>query len=217
MVTAATARPLSSFSVDRAPHEFQNLTHGLAALPRGTICEILGEPSTGRTALAHSMLATATLGGEVVAVVDSNDTFDPASAKNSGTDLGKLLWVQCGHRFETALRAADMILHSGGFGLILLDLCDIGPAALHRVPISYWYRFRRAIEHTPSLMLILSRHSVARSCATRQFELHQQMIQWRGEAPFQTVECLSMEAASRKPMGTHPVNLEARAESFAEI
>jgi hypothetical protein len=217
VATVASARPLSSFPAIKAPHEFQDLTHGLAALPRGTICEILGEPSTGRTALAHSMLATATLGGEVVAVVDSNDTFDPVSAQRAGADLGKLLWVQCGHHLETALRAADMILHNGGFGLILLDLCDMAPAALDRVPVSYWYRFRGAIEHTPSLMLILSRQSVARSCATRQFGLRQQTVQWRGEAPFQTMQWLAMEAASRKPMGTSPVNLEARAEEFAEV
>jgi recombination protein RecA len=163
------------------------------------------------------MLATATLGGEVVAVVDSNDTFDPVSAQRAGADLGKLLWVQCGHRLETALQASDMILHSGGFGLILVDLCDMAPAVLDRMPVSYWYRFRRAIEHTSSLMLILSRQSVARSCATRQFGLRQQMVHWRGEAPFQTMQWLAMEAASRKPMGTSPVNLEARAEEFAEV
>jgi hypothetical protein len=214
---ATSALPLFSFSTDQTPQKFQDLTRGLAALPRGTICEILGEPSTGRTALAHSMLATATLAGEVVAVVDSNDTFDPASAQQAGADLGKLLWVQCGHRLETALRATDMILHSGGFGLILLDLCDIAPAALHRVPVSYWYRFRRAVEHTPSLMLILSRQSVARSCAARQFELRQQTIRWNGEAPFQTMQCLAMEVACRKPMGVSPVNMEARAEELMEV
>lgn len=216
MTMAASVRPLSSFSAEKTPREFQDLTHGLAALPRGTICEILGEPSTGRTALAHSMLATATLGAEVVAVVDANDTFDPASAQRAGADLGKLLWMQCGHRLETALRATDMILHSGGFGLILLDLCDMAPADLNRVPVSYWYRFRRAIEHSPSVLLILSRQSVARSCAMRQFDLRQQTIQWRGEAPFQTMQCLAMEASSRKPMGTSSVSMEARAESFAE-
>ncbi|MEO5953074.1 MAG: hypothetical protein ABIQ44_11470 [Chloroflexia bacterium] len=217
MTASALARPLASFFGERDLYEFKDITHGLAALPRGTICEILGTSSTGRTALAHSMLATATLGGEVVAVVDSNDTFDPASAQRAGADLGKLLWVQCRHRLETALRATDMILNSGGFGLILLDLCDVSPIAFQRVPSSYWYRFRRTIENTPSLLLILSRQSVAKSCAVRQFELRQQTVQWRGIAPFQTMQKLAMEAASRKPMGLTPVDLEARAESFVEL
>ena len=191
---------------------FGDLRQGLAALPRGTICEILGEPSTGRTAVAQSMLTTVTTGGEVVAVVDCNDAFDPASAQNSGVDLSKLLLVQCGHRLEHALRATDMILHSGGFGLIVLDLCDVLYSALNRIPISYWHRFRRAVEHTPSILLVLARQSIARSCAARQFALRQQAIQWRGLPPFQTIHCLAMEAVSRKPPGLGPVRLEAHAE-----
>jgi hypothetical protein len=155
------------------------------------------------------MLSTATLGGEVAAVVDCHDAFDPASALKAGSDLGKVLWVQCGHRLETALRAADMIVHSGGFGLILLDLGDVSAAALQRVPISHWYRFRNAVEHTPAILLIVSRQSVARSCAARQFDLVQQTIQWQGKAPFQTIQHLAVEASSRKPMGVSPVMLEA--------
>ncbi|MEO7144911.1 MAG: hypothetical protein ABI165_15545 [Bryobacteraceae bacterium] len=210
---ATLARPLSSFPTDTAPHPLRDLSHGLAALPRGSICEIVGEASTGRTTLAHSMLATATLGGEVAVIVDCNDAFDPASAQKAGADLGKLLWVQCGHRLETALRATDMILHSGGFGLVLLDLCEVPAAALHRVPISYWHRFRNALEHTSSILLVLSRQPVARSCAARQFELQQQTIRWRGHAPFQTIHSLTAEASSRKPGGVSPVMLEARAEA----
>ena len=189
-----------------------DLRQGLTALPHGTICEILGEPSTGRMSVSQSMLTAATAGGEVVAVVDCDDAFDPASAQNAGVDLGKLLWVQCGHRLKHALRATDMILHSGGFGLVVLDLCDVPYTALNRIPISYWYRFRRAMEHTPSILLILARQSIARSCATRQFALRQQTIQWRGTAPFQTMQCLVMETVSRKPMGMSPVRLEALAE-----
>jgi len=158
------------------------------------------------------MLAAATAGGEVVAVVDCNDAFDPASAQNAGVDLGKLLWLQCEHNLQNALRAADMILHSGGFGPIVLDLCDAPASALNRVPISYWHRFRRAVEHTPSILLVLARQSIARSCATRQFELQQQGIRWRGAAPFQTIHCLEMEALSRKPMAASAVTLEALAE-----
>ena len=206
------ARSLSSFLTDTAPAPFRDLSHGLAALPRGSICEIIGKSSTGRTGLAHSMLASATLGGEVVAVVDCHDAFDPASAQKAGADLGKVLWVQSGHCLETALRATDMILHSGGFGLVLLDLCEVPGSAFQRVPLSQWYRFRNAVEHTPSILLILSRQSVARSCAARQFELQQQTIQWRGEAPFQTIQHLTAQASSRKPMGVNPVILEAFAE-----
>src|SRR3954466_11860161 len=78
-----------------------DLSTGISSLPRGGITEIQGSASTGRTALAQRMLATATLGGGCLAWIDSADSFDPVSARRAGTDLAKLLWVQCGHKVET--------------------------------------------------------------------------------------------------------------------
>lgn len=176
------------------------LAGGIAALPRGAISEILGATSTGRTAFAQNTLATATLGGEVSAWVDCHDSFDPASAGEAGADLDKMLWVQCGHRLEVALKAADMILHSGGFGLIVLDLCGVSVSMLQRVPLSYWYRIRNAVEHTPSVLLVLGRDSIAKACAARQFELQKSNLEWRGSPPFQTMVRLEINAMSRKPM-----------------
>ena len=204
----------TSFPVLQPGPEFRELTQGLAALPRGGITEIIGAAGSGRTAVAQSLIASATRRGEVVAVIDGDDSFDPASAQKAGAELGRVLWVQCGHRVDTALKATDMILHSGGFGLIVLDLCDMAPAALGRVPISYWHRFRLTVEHTPAILLILSREAVARSCATRQFALRQESLQWRGEAPFQLIDCLAAEAVSRKPMGREPVSMDFHAEAL---
>jgi hypothetical protein len=187
--------------------------NSLCALPRGAITEICGQPSSGRASLAHSMLATATAAGEVAAVVDTSNAFDPATARRSGVQLGKLLWVQCGHRVETALKAADMILHSGGFGLVLLDLCDARPGELNRVTSPVWYRFQRAVEHTPAVLLILARQPVARSCAARQIRLEQHRFVWRGAPPFQVIEKLELEAVSQKPVLSAPVRLEALVEA----
>lgn len=185
----------------------------LCALPRGEIAEIVGEPCSGRTALAQSMLATATLGGEVSALVDGDDAFDPASAQRAGAELAKLLWVQCGHRLDAALKATDMILHAGGFGLIVLDVCDILPRELNRVPISFWYRCRRALEHTSSVLLIVASAPIAGSCAARQISLERKQFRWAGSPPFQTIERLEIRAASRKPPSTRPVDLEAAWEA----
>jgi hypothetical protein len=190
-----------------------NTAHSLHSLPRGAITEILGETSAGRTAFAQRLLATATQAGEVVAVVDADDAFDPASAKKSGVDLGKLLWVQCAHRTDAALKATDMTLHSGGFGLILLDLCDAPASALNRVPTSTWYRFRRAVENTPAVLLIVAQHSLARSCAAWQIGLRQRRFVWRGAPPFRIVERLEIQANSRKPAPSAPVELTALAEA----
>lgn len=214
---AAAVRPLSAFEARTESSESMSPANGLCALPRGAITEILGETSTGRTALAHAMLATSTLGDEVTAWIDCHDSFDPASAVSAGADLDKLLWVQCGHRLETALKAADMVLHNGGFGLIVLDLCDVTAVGLQRVPLSYWYRIRRAVEHTPSVLLILARHSIAKSCSTRQLSLGEPILEWRGLAPFQTIVRLESQAISRKPAGAAAIKLDVFAEAWEEV
>jgi recombination protein RecA len=192
--------------------DFEDALRGLCSLPRGSITEILGDRSTGRTALAQSMLATATLAGEVAAWIDGHDSFDPASAARAGADLGKLLWVQCAHSMETAVKAADMVLHSGGFGLIVLDLCDVPSIALQRIPLSYWYRLRRAVEHTPTILLILGRQSVARS-SSHQLAMTRSMLEWRGLPPFQTIVRMESEAVSKKPFEAPPIKLDVLAEA----
>jgi hypothetical protein len=159
--------------------------------------------------MAQWMLANATRGGEVTAVVDCDDAFDPGSARKAGVDLAKLLWVQCGHRLEIALKAMDLILHSGGFGLVLLDLGDMPSGALQRIPGSYWYRFQRAVEHTPSGLVIVARQPVARSCSIRQLTFQQQRLCWRGCSPFQTIERLELQAISQKPMSGIPLPVQA--------
>ena len=201
-----SVRPLSSFT---AFFEQRRGVPELWTMLRGGITEILGAASTGRTALAQWMIANASMGGEVVAVVDADDTFDPDSARKVGTDLGKLLWVQCGHSLDIALRAADLVLHNGGFGLIVLDLGDVVPGSIQRVPLSYWYRFQRAVEHTTTTLLIVAAQPVAKSCSVRQVCFEQQELRWRGDPPFQTIDRLKLQVTSRKPVGSVPVAVEA--------
>ncbi|HEX8872012.1 MAG TPA: hypothetical protein VF758_04555, partial [Candidatus Acidoferrum sp.] len=73
--------------------QLDSLTGGLA---RGCLTEICGAASSGRTSVLLSALARATERGEVCALVDASDAFDPASAAAAGTEMGRLLWVRCG-------------------------------------------------------------------------------------------------------------------------
>ena len=130
------------------------LPTGIAALdaiidgfPRGAISEILGPESSGRTTLVHALLAAATASGEICAYVDTDHSFDPVSAAASGVTLSQLVWIRCGHNAGHALKSADSLLHAGGFGVIVLDLCQVPARIWNRIPISYWYRFRRAVEN----------------------------------------------------------------------
>ena len=136
------------------------LTQGKTeGFPRGAISEILGPESSGRTTLVHSLLAASTAQLEICAYVDTDDSFDPVSAAAAGVALSQLVWIRCAHNAGHALKAADYLLHAGGFGAIVLDLCQINPRISNRIPISYWYRFRRAIEHTPTILAIAEKRA----------------------------------------------------------
>ncbi len=199
------ARSLSSgqtrSSLDRQglPVPHAPLRTLLPELPRGGITELLGQGSCGRTALAHSLLAAATHAGEVTAVIDFASAFDPLSAEAAGADLGQVLWIRTGERIDAAFRAADLLLHGGGFGLVWLDLCDVPQKLLQQVPTSYWYRFRRAVENTPTVLLVSATEPQARACAVRQIDLGRQQVRWQGRVPFQRLEAIEVEARLRKP------------------
>ncbi len=174
-------------------------------LPRGAISEIVGRPSSGRTALLHAILAESLSRGEICAFIDCADSFDPATARNNGVALERLLWVRCGQKpdhasSERALKAADWILHGGGFGVVVLDLCDASPETLRRIPLPWWYRFRRALESTTSILAIAGSHSIAGSCATCVIEMERRGVRWSGSAQVPVLDGIDFRAASRKPV-----------------
>jgi len=113
------------------------------------------------------MLAAAAAREETCALADAGDAFDPASAHAAGLDLSRLLWVRCGGNPEHALKAADLLVEAGGFGLVALDLGDVAAAVARRIPMAAWYRLRRAIENTPTILLLVEREQTVKSCAAR--------------------------------------------------
>jgi hypothetical protein len=74
-------------------------------------------------------------------------------------------------RLEQVLRATDLLLESGGFGLIVLDLADLPPQAARRIPLTTWFRFRRSIEHKPTILLAIEQQPIAGSCSSLLLQL----------------------------------------------
>jgi recombination protein RecA len=171
----ASVTPASRLAVRPVP---EMVSSGIAAmdgltggLPRGCLTEICGPASSGRTTLLLAALAAATRRGECCVLVDASDALDPHSAATAGVELDRLLWVRCGETspersLEQLLRVTDLLLESGGFGLIVLDLGDLPPQAARRIPLTTWFRFRRAVEHTPTVLLAVERQSIAGSCSS---------------------------------------------------
>ncbi len=181
-------------------------------LPRGAITEIAGRRSSGRMTTVLHILAQATAQGEICAVVDTNDEFHPASAEMAGVILTRIVWVRCGANAENALRVADLLLHSGGFGIVVLDLCEVKARVLDRIPISYWYRFRRAIEHTSTILLVCAQSSQAKA-STNHLELSVKHTRWAGAWPFRLLQGVEAIAQLRKPVNPQPDRLLLRTKA----
>src|ERR1700687_827007 len=255
--------------------------------PRGSLVELCGPASSGRTSLAFSLLAQATERQVGCAFVDVSDCLDPISLAAAGVELPRLLWIRCGEmgdrerdlksssylapadkkirktrsldsankkpvqvhgwrhprelmrgvdkaipglvgkqapfaestqihvvarcsgeqverdreppprgfrpqRFlpslresnppppvqtggrsvkpwkclEQALKTTDLLLYGGGWGVVVVDLGGISWVDARRIELSTWFRFRRAIENTPTILLLLGEESCAKSCAS---------------------------------------------------
>lgn len=155
--------------------EVDSLTGGL---PRGAITEIFGSASSGRTSFMISALAYATTQEEVCVLIDTNDTFDPISAAEAGLNLERLLWIRCAANVEHAFKAADLLLQGGGFGIVVLDIGDVGGSEARRIISSWWYRFRRVVENTPTALLVIAEDSCVRSCASLALKLNREVDVW---------------------------------------
>jgi len=255
--------------------------------PRGSLVELCGPASSGRTSLAFSLLAQVTGRQEACAFVDVSDALDPLSVAAAGIELPRLLWIRCGEtrnrepdlttssyfspaepdkgrtrplgfpskkpvqinawrhprelmlgvekaipsvvgkqatfaeptpipvvgrrrgeqierdrepprrgirprrplpeqpetsrtpepryetrptkpwkRLEQALKITDLLLHGSGWGVVVLDLGGISWVDARRINLSMWFRFRRAVENTPTILLLLGEESCAKSCAS---------------------------------------------------
>jgi RecA/RadA recombinase len=151
-MNAVAKKEIEAHVVDRLGHVFDRhekqpveiLTSGvseidqaLAGFPRGAISEIHGPASCGRTSLMLATLARATSSEETCALIDCSDTFDLSSACEAGVIFDRLLWVRCKSNIEHAFKAVDLLLHGGGFGLVILNLADMPAGTLRRL-VSTW-------------------------------------------------------------------------------
>jgi recombination protein RecA len=74
-------------------------------------------------------------------------------------------------RLDQALKATDLLLQSGGFGLVIVDLGDISIEQARRIPLTSWFRFRRVVESTPTILMVLAKDSCAKTCASLVMQL----------------------------------------------
>src|SRR5437016_9180460 len=67
----------------------------MGGLPRGGITELFGPPSSGCTSAMISILAEATAGDEVCALIDGNDAMDAKSGAGAGVEVNRMMRNGC--------------------------------------------------------------------------------------------------------------------------
>jgi len=106
----------------------------------------------------------------------------PSAPQMQGSPLrrahGKNAWT----RLDQALRATDLLLNTGGFRAIVLDMGDVVPEQARRVPLTTWYRFRLQAEKSRTLFLLMTRVPCANSCAAVSLHCEQGGIEWQQAA-----------------------------------
>ena len=137
-------------------------------LPRGQLSELAGPCSSGRMGLGLQLIAAATQRGEIAAVVDTCDRLDVASAAAAGVDLDRLLWIRgdaspVDRAIDRALKALNLVLQAGGFGIVAIDLAEVPPLKLRQIPFTTWPRVQRVIEGSDTACVLLTAEPLARS------------------------------------------------------
>ena len=144
-------------------------------IPRGRISEITGRAGSGKTSIAASFAAFATRRGEVAAWLDASGAFDPESMAAAGVELGRMLWASTktttasrmsratlpyarfaaaplARRQSAIVKAAELVLEAGGFGLVVVDFGEAPRALAHASAL----RIARAAERSGAAVIAIA-------------------------------------------------------------
>lgn len=93
----------------------------------GRLCELSGAGATASLTWAFELVRETQLDGEPVAWVtcSAESVFYPPDVRGCGVDLSALPVVRAEGRGQAG-RAADRLVRSGGFGLVVVDLVEAG-------------------------------------------------------------------------------------------
>jgi hypothetical protein len=157
--------------------------------PCGETSEVTGPASSGRTSVLMATLAAATARGELVALVDATDTFDVVTAAAAGVALDRVLWVRGDPAagppgagpaapatrgaglVDRAIKAFGLVLEAGGFGVVAIDVADVAPRDLGRLPFTTWRRLQRLVEGRDTVSLVVAPVPLGRSARGLTLEL----------------------------------------------
>ncbi|HEV2717456.1 MAG TPA: hypothetical protein VGU64_19470 [Terriglobales bacterium] len=97
---------------------------------------------------------------------------------------------------EQALRVTDLLLQSGGFGMVVIDLGDVPFRVARRIPLTSWFRFQRAVEHTPTVLLAITQAPCAQGCAALSIKLRSSAVDRQSSGKLSAI-------GSQTPVSSH--------------
>jgi nucleotide-binding universal stress UspA family protein len=104
--------------------------------PRGIVATLEGPPGSGRSAVAARLLAAATAGGGLAALVESPNgtegTLYPPALAAAGVNLERLMVVAANDPAGIA-RAADILLRAAAFGVVVIPTIALRATAWTRL------------------------------------------------------------------------------------
>jgi hypothetical protein len=148
-------------------------------IPRGIIATLEGAPGSGRSAFAARLLAGATWGGGLGALIESpagpEGAFYPPALAAAGVALERLLVIPA-HDTTGAARAADILLRSAAFGVVAIPMLALPAAA--------WTRLASLAHRANAVLLALGGEASdeLRYFASLRVRLRPRAIRWAGAA-----------------------------------
>jgi recombination protein RecA len=64
---------------------------------------------------------------------------------------------------DRALKAVNLVLQAGGFGVVAIDLADVPLVLLKRLPFTTWMRLQRSVEGSETACVLVVPEPIARS------------------------------------------------------
>lgn len=127
---------------------------------KGSVGEIVGSASSGRTALALALAAQVSR-EDLVAWVDPLDRFSPQAAFHAGVEFRNFVWLRGTPGRERSLAeavgAAHALAAASLFDIVILDFADLPERLLKALPTAWNVRLLRAFESTETACIVLTR------------------------------------------------------------
>lgn len=163
--------------------------------PRGAIATLEGAPGSGRSAVAARLLAGATADGGLGALIEiphgPEGAFYPPALAAAGVDLTRLLIVHPSDAAGVA-RAADIVLRSAAFGVVVLPAVALRAAA--------WTRLGSLTHRANAVLVALGAEASheLRYFASLRVRLRAADVRFAGSGLFGTLAGIGIEAAILK-------------------